>query len=217
MKIIENKCTGATLIEWQKLKDLQPQNLKVPFHTEKVKKSIIELGFANPFDVWINPETKEPMIADGHGRKDVLLELIADGFQVPDELPCTFLDNTKIKTKEEAIKYLLRVFNIKRNPMDSETLESWLEKVDLSFDDVCFDDLDIKIETQDFESEPSDLSDKNKEVDIDNIDTSECKIVFKFDAIMYESITQRIRNIQQEESLSTNEAVLLKLLECYGA
>ena len=38
MKIIENKCTGATLIKWKTLNDLQPQNLKLPYHTEKVKK-----------------------------------------------------------------------------------------------------------------------------------------------------------------------------------
>lgn len=163
MKIIENKCTGATLIEWQKLQDLQPQNLKVPYHTEKIKKSIIELGFANPFDVWINPKTNEMLIADGHGRKDVLLELIADGFQVPNELPCTFLDNTKITTEQEAIKYLLRVFNVKRNSMDSETLENWIEEFDLSVDDVAFDGLDIKFEVENLETEEG--NDKNKEVE----------------------------------------------------
>ena len=76
MKIIENKCTGATLIKWRELKDLQPHNLKLPYHNEKTKKSIIELGFANPFDVWVDPETQEYKICDGHGRKDILLELI---------------------------------------------------------------------------------------------------------------------------------------------
>ena len=162
MKIIENKCTGATLIEWQKLKDLQPQNLKVPYHTEKIKKSIVELGFANPFDVWINPETNEMLIADGHGRKDVLLELIADGFQVPNELPCTFLDNTKIKTEQEAIKYLLRVFNVKRNPMDDGILAEWVETMDLSVEDVCFEELDIKFETDDIEAEKLDTMDPEK-------------------------------------------------------
>lgn len=215
MKIIENKCTGATLIEWQKLKDLQPQNLKVPYHTEKIKKSIVELGFANPFDVWINPKTNEMLIADGHGRKDVLLELIADGFQVPNKLPCTFLDNTKIKTEQEAIKYLLRVFNVKRNPIDTETLENWLEEVDLSVDDIAFDDLDLKFEVEELPT--AEGSDKNKEVDIDDLNTQECKIVFKFDAVMYESVLQRLNTIKQENGHATNEAVLLSLLENYGA
>ena len=43
MKIIENKCTGATLIKWRELKDLQPHSLKVPFHNEKTKKSLTTL------------------------------------------------------------------------------------------------------------------------------------------------------------------------------
>jgi DNA modification methylase len=165
MKTIENKCTGATLIKWRELRDLQPHNLKMPFHNEKTKKSIIELGFANPFDVWIDPQTNEAKICDGHNRKDILLELIADGFQVPDELPCTFLDNTKIKTEQEAIKYLLRVFNVKRNPIDTETLENWLEDCDLSVDDVAFDDLDLKFDiNEEIEVEKLEPSEKDDEV-----------------------------------------------------
>lgn len=214
---IQDLIVKTEKVAWQDLKDLQPENLKLPYHAEKTKKSIMELGFAQAIYVWQNPETQELKICDGHMRADLLRELVAEGFEVPEKLNCTFLDNTKIKTEQEAIKYLLRVFNVKRNPIDTETLENWLEEVDLSIDDVSFDDLDIKFETQDFESEESDLSDKNKEVDIDNLDTKECKIVFKFDAMMYESVLQRLNTIKSEENLNTNEAVLLKLLESYGA
>ncbi len=210
MKIIENKCTGATLIEWQKLKDLQPQNLKVPYHTEKIKKSIIELGFANPFDVWINPETNEMLIADGHGRKDVLLELIADGFEVPNELPCTFLDNTKIKTEQEAIKYLLRVFNVKRNSMDSETLENWIEEFNLSVDDVAFDGLDIKFEVE--------VSEEDAESDFPELkdEATVSKITFEFDPEMCVSILGRLENFRKSEELQTKEQVFLRMLEMSG-
>jgi hypothetical protein len=162
---IQDLIVETKKVKWQDLKDLQPENLKLPYHAEKTKKSIMELGFAQAIYVWQEPETQNIWICDGHARKEILIELVNDGFDVPEELNCTFLDNTKIKTKEEAIKYLLRVFNIKRNPMDSEVVENWLEEMDLSVEDVCFDDLDIKFETQDFESEPSDLSDKNKEVE----------------------------------------------------
>ena len=168
MKTIENKCTGATLIKWRELKDLQPQNLKIPYHTEKTKKSIIDLGFASPFDVWVNPKTQEYLIADGHGRRDVLMELIADGFDVPEELPCTFLDNTKIKTQKEAIKYLLRVFNVKRNPMDDGILAEWVETMDLSVEDVCFEELDIKFETDDIEAEKLDTVEEEENEDDDD-------------------------------------------------
>jgi hypothetical protein len=135
-------------VNWSELKDLQPENLKTNFHSEKTKQSIIELGFAQAIYVWQNPETQEIKIIDGHLRSDLLRELVAEGFEVPDKLNCTFLDNTKITTEQEAIKYLLRVFNVKRNPIDTETLENWLEDVDLSVDDVAFDDLDLKFEVE---------------------------------------------------------------------
>jgi len=145
---IQDLIVKTEKVKWQDLKDLQPENLKTNFHSEKTKQSIIELGFAQAIYVWQNPETQEIRIIDGHLRSDLLRELVADGFDVPEKLNCTFLDNTKITTEQEAIKYLLRVFNVKRNPIDSETLENWLEEVDLSVDDVAFDDLDLKFEVE---------------------------------------------------------------------
>ena len=199
---IQDLIVETKKVKWQVLKDLQPNNLKVPFHGEKTKKSIIEMGFAQAIYVWEEPETKELLICDGHMRKELLIELVNDGFDVPEYLNCTFLDNKKIKTKEEAIKYLLRVFNVKRNPIDSEVLTSWLEEIDLSIEDVAFDDLDLKIEVE---------SDETDETENDQ----ECKIVFKFDAIMYESVLQRLNAIKEDMDFSTNEAVLLRLLEGY--
>jgi hypothetical protein len=63
--------------------------------------------------------------------------------------------------------------------------------------------------------EELDLSDKNKEINIDNLDTSECKIVFKFDALMYESVSQRIRKLKEDQGFETNEVLLLELLQNY--
>lgn len=147
---IQDLIVKTEKVKWQDLKDLQPENLKTNLHSEKTKKSIIELGFAQAIYVWQNPETNELKICDGHMRADLLRELVAEGFEVPEKLNCTFLDNTKIKTEQEAIKYLLRVFNVKRNPIDTETLENWLEDIDLSVDDIAFDDLDLKFEVVEF-------------------------------------------------------------------
>ena len=105
-------------------------------------------------------------------------------------------------------KYLLRVFNVKRNPIDSEVLTSWLEEIDLSIEDVAFDDLDLKIEVE---------SDETDETENDRINNTEeeCKIVFKFDSMMHESVLQRLNAIKKDMDFRTNEAVLLKLLEGY--
>ena len=110
---IKNLITETKLVNWQELKDLQPIDLKNHYHGEKVKQSIIKNGFASAIYVWQEPETNDIYIADGHTRSQVLHELYNDGYNLPEKLPCTFIDNTQIKTKKQAIKILLEVFNLK--------------------------------------------------------------------------------------------------------
>ena len=207
---IQDLIVKTEKVAWQDLKDLQPENLKIPYHSEKTKKSIIDLGFAQAIYVWEKPETKEIFICDGHLRHSILLELVADGYTVPNELPCTFLDNTKIKTEQEAIKYLLRVLNVKRNPIDTETLENWLEEVDLSVDDVAFDDLDLKFEVE--------VSEEDAESDFPELkdEATVSKITFEFDPEMCVSILGRLENFRKSEELQTKEQVFLRMLEMSG-
>jgi len=61
------------------------------------------------------------------------------------------------------------------------------------------------------------VDETNEEINIDNIDTSECKIIFKFDALMYESVNSRMNKIKADNNFSTNEVLLLELLENYGS
>ena len=161
---IEDLIVETKKVKWRELEDLQPENLKKGFNSNKTKKSIIEMGFAQAIYVWQNPENNVIRIVDGHMRKSLLKELVNDGVEVPEELSCTFLDNTKIKTEKEAIQYLLRVFNIKTNPLDLITLEDWLEDADLNFQEVAFDDLNIKMEDADFNN----LEIENEKVNFDN-------------------------------------------------
>lgn len=161
---IQDLIVKTEKVKWQDLKDLQPENLKIPYHNEKTKKSIIKNGFAQAIYVWQDPETQELYIADGHLRRELLVELVSDGFEVPDELSCTFLDNTVIKTKQQASIILLEVFNTKKNPMDGNTLKDWLEEeFNLSVDDVAFDDLDLKFEVGELPT--AEGTDKNNEVE----------------------------------------------------
>jgi hypothetical protein len=105
-----------------------------------------------------------------------------------------------------------------KSEFDSELIKLDFDDLDLSSFGIAFDDLDLKIEVENlgtFEGQEQENSSKNKEVDIDNLDTQECKIVFKFDAVMYESVLQRLNTIKQDKDFSTNEAVLLELLISY--
>jgi DNA modification methylase len=136
-------------INWQDLADLQPINLKNNYHSEKTKQSIIQNGFARAIYVWQDGD--KIYIVDGHLRSDILRELKSEGFEIPDKLNCTFLD---LPNKKTAVKYLLQVFNQKTNPINEQSLNSWIDDLEISLDDieVKIDDLHIDI-TEDIDIE----------------------------------------------------------------
>jgi DNA modification methylase len=136
-------------INWQDLADLQPINLKNNYHSEKTKQSIIKNGFARAIYVWKDGD--KIYIVDGHLRSDILRELKNDGYEVPDMLNCTFLD---LPNKKTAVKYLLQVFNQKTNPINEQSLNAWIDDLEISLDDIeiKIDDLHIDI-TEDIDIE----------------------------------------------------------------
>jgi hypothetical protein len=139
MKQIQNKILKTELVNWQELKDLQPTNLKNPYHNEKTKQSLIKNGFSLAFSVW---ESKNGIyILDGHLRTDLLRELVSDGFKVPNQLTCSFLD---LKNRKEAVKYLLEVFNTKKNPIREEALIDWFEVEGVEVESVEVASLDME-------------------------------------------------------------------------
>ena len=44
--MLENRIYKTELIEWQQVKDLQPENIKIPYNYEYIKQSIIKYGIA---------------------------------------------------------------------------------------------------------------------------------------------------------------------------
>lgn len=129
-------------VNWMELKELQPENLKSPFYSEHTKSSLIKNGFAFTFYVW-QDTNGDIFIIDGHLRKDLLIELKNDGYNVPNELNCTFLD---LADKKQAIKYLLEVFNTKKNPIGESEVIDWLETEEIDKEEVAFDWLNMQTE-----------------------------------------------------------------------
>lgn len=135
---MENRIYKTELIDWQKVKDLQPDNLKLPYNYENIKNSILKYGISKAYDVceidgdiyWI----------DGHTRTQILNELVADGVEVPDKLTANFC---RVKDKKEAIEILLEVHNQRQNPIAEEVLIEWLEVEDV---EVNVDALNVKIQ-----------------------------------------------------------------------
>lgn len=132
-------------IDWQNIKDLQPVNLKNNYHSEKTKNSIIKNGFARAIYVWQDSKG-DIYTVDGHLRADILRELKNDGYDIPDQLNCTFLD---LPNKKTAIKYLLQVFNQKTNPINQSNMEIWLDDNEIVLEDMEIELDELHIELND--------------------------------------------------------------------
>jgi hypothetical protein len=145
-------------VNWQELEDLQPINLKNNYHSEKTKQSIIKNGFARAIYVWEDSKGSKKII-DGHCRKDLLIELKNDGYEVPEKLNCTFLD---LPNKKAAVKYLLQVFNQKTNPINESNMGLWLDDIKINLDDIeiNLDELHIDI-TESIEIQETALSEQS--------------------------------------------------------
>ena len=161
--MIENRIYKTELIEWQKVKDLQPENLKLPYNYENIKNSIMKYGVSKAYDVceiggdlyWI----------DGHTRTQILVELVANGVNIPNKLTANFC---KVKDKKEAIEILLEVHNQRQNPIDNEVLSEWidLEELDVNVDSLNVNIDDIEIEQEVLEAEEDDFDVKTPETPI---------------------------------------------------
>lgn len=139
--VIKDLILKTEKVNWQELKDLQPTDLKVPYHNSALKESLVKNNFAMAIAVWQDPKTQEIYICDGHTRRDTLVELKSDGFDIPEKLTCNFLD---LPNRKEAVKKLLEVYNTKKNPIDEATMVDWIEEEEV--EDVSVDWLDIQIQ-----------------------------------------------------------------------
>lgn len=195
-------------IDWQNIKDLQPVNLKNNYHSEKTKQSIIKNGFARAIYVWQDSEG-DIYTVDGHLRADILRELKNEGYTIPDQLNCTFLD---LPNKKTAIKYLLQVFNQKTNPINQENMEIWLDDNEIVLEDMDIELDELHIELNDELEVEEDFSDKNKEIDIDDIDDKSI-IKLEFTGDDYLKIIERLNAIRCDNE--SNESLFVKMLDKY--
>lgn len=148
-------------VDWLQLKDLQPSNLKLPYHNNILKESLIKNNFAMPIAVWQDTKTQEIYICDGHTRRDTLIELKGEGYDIPEKLTCNFLD---LANRKEAIQKLLEVYNTKKNPIDETGMVDWVKEEEV--EDVAFDWLDNSKQTADLDIDFDDMkstADRKKE------------------------------------------------------
>lgn len=153
---LKNKIGNLIEIDWANdLHELQPDNVKIPINIEYLKNSILQHGFALPFAVW-NDNGKYYCV-DGHTRKQILLELISDGVEVPAKLKAFEI---LAKDRSEAIKILVEVYNQKHNPFAEEVLTEWLEVEEIELESLeSINIIGREIDNNEEEINKKDLSD----------------------------------------------------------
>ena len=151
-----DRIKGIINVEWEKIKPIQPDDVKINTNINALKKSLKKHGFSIPFAVWKDGSTIYTI--DGHTRKRALEELKHEGEDVPDKLKAFEID---AKDRKEAVQILVEVFNQKHNAFDNEVLTRWLEVEDVEIQDLNVLNVANFIPETDF---PDELTDdyKNK-------------------------------------------------------
>jgi len=156
---------------------------------DKLKNRIIEVGFKYDFIVWENKKG-DKFIVDAHARKEILKELVIDGYEIP-PVPYTRIH---AKNKTEAKKEILHL-NSKYGTIDPDS-----EFLKINLDDF---DLNVNLEINMFEeTEEQDYSQKNKEIDTDEF-SDKMSLTFDLDEDEYNFVTDYLskKNANKEIAL----------------
>jgi hypothetical protein len=142
-KKIEIICETGIMVPWKNLKEYQG-NLKElsRVNFEKLKRIIIEDGFAAPIFIWKGKN----YILDGHQRIRVLESLIKEGYVDPVKMPCV---NIVCRDEKHAKKLILDFASIYGKATD-EGFYQFLAEADMLGD---FDELKKTIDLPDIDND----------------------------------------------------------------
>ena len=143
--MIKNRIKQLIEVDWQNLKAIQPEDVKIQNNLEALKASLIKHGFSLPFAVWI--DGADIYTIDGHTRKKALQELQAEGVEIPDKLKAFEIE---AKDRKEAVQILVEVFNQKHNPFDNEVLVNWLDVEQVEIQDLEAVNIMVRLSVDDF-------------------------------------------------------------------
>lgn len=197
MAQIKNRVYKTELVEWKKVNDLQPDNLKISINHDSIKQSIIKYGVSKAYDIC---EIEGQLYwLDGHTRTDILIELENEGHKIPKKLTANFI---QIKDKAEAIMILLEVHNQKQNPMERGVVIEMLEMNEI-------EELSVAIETLHIAPEIH-ITNKNKELNQGDFENQNYSLKLEFSEEQYNYVTEKLKGISETpESILYNALVSL--------
>ena len=154
--------------DWRNIEALQPEGFKGQTANEKetLKNSIVKNGFHDAFDVW--QHDGKLLSIDGVHRKIALLELAEEGYEIPEQLPCTYIT---AENETEAATIILS-----RNAQHSHILSAAVMTAAFMIPAATIEavvpqkniDSWQEVKTESYENSDVDYSDKNKDIDVDD-------------------------------------------------
>ena len=192
MQILVKVETGFNC-NWRNIEPLQPEGFKGQTANEKetLKNSIVKNGFNNAFDVW--QHNGKLLSIDGVHRKIALLELAEEGYEIPEQLPCAYIDAKD--EAEAAIIILSRNSQHSHIIRAAKLMEAYSIPAAIIEAVVPQKNLDSwqDVKTESYESDGIDYSDKNKEIDVDDF-ADEMVLKLNYTSDEYFAVKEELSN-----------------------
>ena len=192
MQILVKVETGFNC-NWRNIEPLQPEGFKGQTANEKetLKNSIVKNGFHDAFDVW--KHDNKLLSIDGVHRKIALLELAEEGYEIPEQLPCAYIDAKD--EAEAAIIILSRNSQHSHIIRAAKLMEAYSIPAAIIEAVVPQKNLDSwqDVKTESYESDGIDYSDKNKEIDVDDF-ADEMVLKLNYTSDEYFAVKEELSN-----------------------
>jgi hypothetical protein len=178
---------------WRNIEPLQPEGFKGQTANEKetLKNSIVKNGFNNAFDVW--QHEGRLLSIDGVHRKIALLELGAEGYEIPEQLPCTYV--TAANETEAATIILSR--NAQHSHILSAAVMTAAFKIPAATIEAVVPQKNIdswqEVKTKSYENSDVDYSNKNKDIDVDDF-ADEMVLKLNYTSEEYFAVKEELSN-----------------------
>ena len=193
MQILVKVDTGY-LCDWRAIEPLQPKGFKGQTQNEKetLKNSIIKNGFHDAFHVW--QHDNKLLSIDGVHRKIALLELSEEGYEIPEQLPCTYV--TAENETEAATIILSR--NSQHSHILSAAVMTAAFKIPAATIEAVVPQKNMEVwqeaKTESYESDNTvDYSNKNKEIDVDDF-ADEMVLKLNYTSDEYFAVKEELSN-----------------------
>ena len=174
---------------WRNIEPLQPEGFKGQTANEKetLKNSIVKYGFHDALDVW--QDDNKLLSIDGVHRKIALLELAEEGYEIPEQLPCTYID---AKDEAEAAIIILS-----RNSQHSHILRAAVMtaafRIPAATIEAVVPQKNLEAWTESDNFEPTDYSERNKDINVDDF-ADEMVLKLNYTSDEYFAVKEELSN-----------------------